>query len=111
VETKDRGRRTGTARRFVVSFVVAFAASLALVAACSTDAVQRRDGAAGPSAPACASDADCRLVSDYCDGCACRALAAGQADPTCKGTLVQCFVDPCRGQRAVCDAGACVTAR
>lgn len=106
MESKNPGRRTGTARRFVSCFVVC----LALFAACASDVVQRRDGAAAPATPACASDADCRLVSDYCEGCTCRVLAAGQADPTCKGTLVQCFVDPCRGQRAACQAGACVTA-
>lgn len=106
MESKDSGRRTGPARRFVYGFV----AVLAVLGACASGSGQRKDDAA-PAAIACASDADCRLVSDYCEGCACRALATGEAEPTCKGTLVQCFVDPCRGQRAVCTAGACVTAR
>lgn len=109
MESKDSGRRTGLARRFVYSFV----AVLAVLAACASGSGQRKDDAA-PAGAACSSDADCRLVSDYCEGCACRALATGEADPTlptCKGTIVQCFVDPCRGQRAVCTAGACVTAR
>jgi hypothetical protein len=109
VESKDPGRRTGPARRFVYG-LSGLSALLCVLAACASGAGQRKDDAA-PAAAACATDADCRVVSDYCEGCACRALASSEADPTCKGTLVQCFVDPCQGQRAVCKSGACVTAR
>jgi hypothetical protein len=109
VETKDSGRRTGPARRFVYGSLHAFMVALLVLAGCASGSGQRRSATA--TASGCASDTDCRLVSDYCDGCACRALAAGEADPTCKGTLVQCFMDPCQGQRAVCQAGVCVTAR
>lgn len=57
-----------------------------------------------PSAGQCLSDADCRTFSNYCDGCSCEALAVSAPDPTCDGTLVQCFVDPCFDQSAVCDS-------
>jgi len=39
-----------------------------------------------------------------------RPLAAGEAEPTCSGKIVQCLVDPCQGKRAVCAAGACTLA-
>jgi hypothetical protein len=64
-------------------------------------------GSSAPGPARCAKDADCRLFSDYCDGCACRALAAGQGDPVCKGTIVTCLVDPCEGKQAACNAGTC----
>ena len=76
----------------------------AILSACASS------GSTGPGQPRCASDAECRLFSDYCDGCACRALAPGEAEPTCKGTTVQCLVDPCQGKRAACAAGACTIA-
>ena len=66
-----------------------------------------------PQAPAtnrCATDADCRLFSDYCTGCDCRALSTSQPNPTCSGPGVQCFADPCMNQVALCKAGACVVA-
>ena len=75
----------------------------ALLSACASS------GSTGPG-PRCASDGECRLFSDYCAGCACRALAAGEAEPTCSGKIVQCLVDPCQGKRAVCAAGACTLA-
>ena len=59
---------------------------------------------------ACRADADCRLFSDYCTGCDCRALAPGVPDPTCPGPGVQCLVDPCQGKSAVCKQGACSVA-
>jgi hypothetical protein len=55
----------------------------------------------------CSSDSDCRAVDVYCGGCQCMALAASAPAPTCPGSEVQCFAQPCRGQRAVCKAGAC----
>jgi hypothetical protein len=63
-----------------------------------------------PSKPLseCTSDADCRLFSNYCDGCACLALSVGEQDPVCKGSLVACFVDPCVHAEAQCVAGQCV---
>jgi hypothetical protein len=60
-----------------------------------------------PPAPHCTTDADCRLFSDYCGGCACRALDRAASDPKCGATIVQCFADPCQGKQAVCAAGAC----
>lgn len=56
----------------------------------------------------CASDADCRLFSDYCTGCDCRALRTVEVDPVCEGPGVRCFADPCGGKTAVCEQGACV---
>jgi hypothetical protein len=57
---------------------------------------------------ACQVDSDCRLFSDYCDGCYCRALGPGERKPTCKADLVACFVDPCRNLESHCDSGRCV---
>jgi hypothetical protein len=59
-------------------------------------------------APECTVDADCRLFSNYCDGCECLALASTEPNPVCKGTIVACFVDPCRGDVARCEQGQCV---
>jgi hypothetical protein len=55
----------------------------------------------------CRRDSDCRAFSDYCTGCDCRALASGEPDPVCPGPGVQCLVDPCFNQRAVCASGQC----
>jgi hypothetical protein len=61
-----------------------------------------------PPRPECSSDKECRLFSNYCEGCACLALASGEVDPVCNGNLVACFVDPCRNQEARCIRGQCV---
>jgi len=61
-----------------------------------------------PAAGACTTDADCRVVADYCTGCDCRVLGKGDPDPTCDGPGVRCVADPCMGKSAVCDAGKCV---
>jgi len=58
----------------------------------------------------CQNDADCRLVDNYCDGCACEALSATSPDPVCSGTIVACFRQPCGGLVAVCQSGTCQTA-
>ncbi len=55
----------------------------------------------------CASDADCTTFSNYCDGCSCEALAAGEAEPICAGTTVACFADPCMSSEARCVSGSC----
>ncbi|MDQ3369553.1 MAG: hypothetical protein M3680_29345, partial [Myxococcota bacterium] len=55
----------------------------------------------------CKTDADCRVHSSYCEGCTCLALGVGQSAPACKGTVVNCFVDPCRGKATVCRSGSC----
>jgi hypothetical protein len=78
---------------------------LLFLAACASSGT-----ASPPAAPRCSTDADCRLYSDYCGGCACRALDKTAADPACSGTTVQCLMDPCRGKSAVCAAGACTLA-
>lgn len=59
---------------------------------------------------ACASDADCQVVDNYCDGCSCDAQAAGAPAPVCGGTIVNCFAQPCMNKVARCDAGVCVVA-
>jgi hypothetical protein len=56
---------------------------------------------------ACTSDADCRLEADYCTGCNCRALAAGQTLPACTGPGVRCLLDPCDLSTARCTNGTC----
>jgi hypothetical protein len=56
----------------------------------------------------CSCDADCRLFSSYCDGCACLPLSVGEPDPVCKGNSVACLVDPCLTAEAKCLAGQCV---
>lgn len=61
-----------------------------------------------PPKPECSSDKECRSFSNYCEGCACLALASGEVDPVCKGNLVACFVDPCLNQEASCVGGQCV---
>jgi hypothetical protein len=56
----------------------------------------------------CTTDADCRLVDDYCTGCDCRALATGQPDPICGGPGVQCIAQPCANKAPACQSGRCV---
>lgn len=58
--------------------------------------------------PECVTDADCRLFSDYCEGCNCVALGHGEPNPKCNGNIVQCFVDPCLNLQAQCVYGSCV---
>jgi hypothetical protein len=55
----------------------------------------------------CKSDADCRLVDDYCGGCNCLALAPGESAPKCTDP-VACFVEPCLNKKAACVSGSCV---
>ena len=62
----------------------------------------------GPTDPECKVDADCRLFSDYCDGCNCVALGVNEPAPICTGDVVQCLVDPCRELEARCEYGSCV---
>ena len=76
--------------------------------------VEHCDGTAScvPSIPGpkveCSRDADCRLFSDYCEGCNCVALGPGESEPKCTGNIVQCFVDPCLHLEARCEHGSCV---
>jgi len=58
--------------------------------------------------PECSSDKECRLFSNYCEGCECLALSTSEVDPVCKGNIVACFVDPCRNAEARCVRGQCV---
>jgi hypothetical protein len=67
------------------------------------------DAGPGPTEPgACVKDTDCRLFSDYCTGCDCRALSRAERDPTCSGPGVRCLVDPCQRKTAACVKGRCV---
>ena len=65
------------------------------------------DAAGTPPTTACQKDDDCRLFSDYCTGCDCRALGKTDKDPTCAGPGVRCLVDPCGNRMAICQAGKC----
>jgi hypothetical protein len=55
----------------------------------------------------CSEAADCRLEADYCTGCDCVALAAGQSVKACSGPGVRCFADPCGTKTAACQDHAC----
>jgi hypothetical protein len=55
----------------------------------------------------CGADADCRLYSDYCEGCACRALTVAEPDPSCNQEPVQCLVDPCENHEPACIENRC----
>jgi hypothetical protein len=64
-----------------------------------------------PSVSACASDADCRTWSSYCQDapCVCRVFAKGEPDVRCSGAgSVACFADPCMNKTAACQGGRCV---
>ncbi len=62
----------------------------------------------GQTSGHCTVDADCRLVSNYCEGCNCLALTRDDQDPACgSGKMVACLVDPCQTKRAVCATGTC----
>ena len=56
----------------------------------------------------CDVDQDCRLFSDYCTGCDCRALSNDDADPVCSGPGAECLADPCMGRSVQCVSGQCV---
>ncbi len=60
-------------------------------------------------AATCQRDADCRLFSDTCTGCDCRAIPTSAEAPLCSGPGVRCFADPCEKHKAVCRAGRCST--
>jgi hypothetical protein len=55
----------------------------------------------------CETDADCRLVSDYCGGCNCRALSAHGRLPVCTRARVACYANPCKQGLARCENGMC----
>ena len=65
------------------------------------------EGDAGATGTACKADGDCRLFSDYCTGCDCRALGANEKNPICSGPGVRCIRDPCDDKRAACQGGRC----
>jgi len=72
----------------------------------STDTSCLKDGGTAPGGE-CKSNADCRLVDDYCGGCNCLALGPGESAPKCTDP-VNCFVQPCMNKTAACVAGNCV---
>ena len=55
----------------------------------------------------CTKDADCRLFSNYCNGCKCDVLKKTAADPRCAGPAVNCVVDPCGRAHPRCIASKC----
>jgi hypothetical protein len=60
------------------------------------------------ASPVCKVDSDCRLFSDYCTGCDCRALGLGEPDPVCAGPGVRCLANPCANKIASCLGGSCL---
>lgn len=58
-------------------------------------------------APTCSTDADCRLVPDYCAECACVSLPGQQKMPECQGVEVTCILNPCADHVAMCVNGRC----
>jgi hypothetical protein len=67
-------------------------------------------GGSSVAGPPCRLDSECRLFSDYCTGCDCRALLKADKDPLCSGPGVRCLADPCRNHTAVCRDGKCQAA-
>ncbi|MEO7092595.1 MAG: hypothetical protein ABI175_05040 [Polyangiales bacterium] len=55
----------------------------------------------------CDSDADCKIIDNYCGGCQCLPLANWATPPTCTDP-VACFVQPCRGKTPACESNHCV---
>ena len=60
-----------------------------------------------PDPGSCAADSDCRLFSDTCNGCHCRALSNTDPDPACSGRGMRCRSDPCMNRTASCANGQC----
>jgi hypothetical protein len=59
-------------------------------------------------APRCKTDGDCRLIDNYCGGCACDARGKTEADPKCSSELAQCGpASPCAEKEPWCDLGKC----
>jgi len=61
-----------------------------------------------PAGSDCTVDSDCKLVDNYCGGCACDALPVKASEPKCDGGMVQCLVAPCRNKTAACSNNLCV---
>jgi hypothetical protein len=78
---------------------------------CTQQLCNEPDGGNLATGPACRQDGDCRLFSDYCTGCDCRALLKTDKDPLCSGPGVRCLADPCRDHVAVCRDGKCAAAK
>ena len=63
-----------------------------------------------PSTAKCTTDADCRLISSYCQATPCTCYVAARNEPDRKCTSdrpTHCIVDPCMKKHAKCKAGAC----
>ena len=78
----------------------------------SADAPGDAPGVDASTVDASSCDAGCKLFSYECSGgqfpaCTCLALPGDQPDPTCDAGTVSCFVDPCQGKTAACNAGQC----
>jgi hypothetical protein len=70
-------------------------------------ALEHQDASASLVSPKCEVDTDCKAVADRCAVCACAPLPRDAVMPKCSGKGVACFVDSCRGKRAVCRKGQC----
>jgi hypothetical protein len=81
--------------------------------ASAPDSGHAPDASSTPEAGAglsCGSTGDCRIFSSTCGSCTCLALRAGQDDPPCNKTQVNCLIDPCSDKSPSCDHGQCVVA-
>ena len=65
-------------------------------------------GSGSPAPKPCSTDAACKVQSDTCTGCDCRATLAGESLPVCPGPGGRCFADPCMNKKAACQKGRCV---
>lgn len=85
------------------------ACALVRCAAGTTCQVQSDGSAAcvGLSKDFCNTDADCKLVDNYCGGCECLALASWATPPTCSDP-VNCFAQPCMNKTVACVNNQCV---
>jgi predicted small secreted protein len=68
----------------------------------------QQDSTAAP-ASTCSVDLDCELFRDYCPATCgrCLVVRAPAPRPSCSPPANVSCVDPCAGQRAVCQAGHC----
>lgn len=60
-----------------------------------------------PPRTQCVDSADCRAISNYCNGCQCLAAGFLDPDPSCHAPMVACFVDPCHHRHSECITGLC----
>jgi hypothetical protein len=75
---------------------------------CSDAGTHPIDATTSDGSAPCKTDKDCRLYSQYCDGCLCLPLKAWDPEPVCTTTIVNCLADPCMAKAPRCQDGVCV---